>query len=344
MMKKKMFFAAATLSAAALIVSGCGNDKKKDVSSSQDVVWYMPKTVSNLSHQAMVEEAANRLIGEKLDVRLKFKLIDSSMYDQKMNVIVSSGESYDICFTTSWTNNYFKNVKQNAFLDISGLLDEYGKDIIEKSDKGLLEKMKMNGKLYAIPSQNPFATPTANTLKKELVEKYNFDYKNAHTLRDYEPWFEQIKKNEPGITPILSIEAPTNKRYNDDSIPGLRYDEQEGKFVKYFDIPEVIDDLRTRNDFYKKGYFAKDAATQKDYLTEAKSGKYAVMQCSYYTEDGSKSTATYGFECVDSFVSPGLITTPGVMVAMNAIGINSKHPEKAMQLLDLIWKDPEISN
>lgn len=344
MMKKKMFFAAAILSAAALIVSGCGNDKKKDVSSSQDVVWYMPKTVSNLSHQAMVEEAANRLIGEKLDVRLKFKLIDSSMYDQKMNVIVSSGESYDICFTTSWTNNYFKNVKQNAFLDISGLLDEYGKDIIEKSDKGLLEKMKMNGKLYAIPSQNPFATPTANTLKKELVEKYNFDYKNAHTLRDYEPWLEQIKKNEPGITPILSIEAPTNKRYNDDSIPGLRYDEQEGKFVKYFDIPEVIDDLRTRSDFYKKGYFAKDAATQKDYLTEAKSGKYAVMQCSYYTEDGSKSTATYGFECVDSFVSPGLITTPGVMVAMNAIGINSKHPEKAMQLLNLIWKDPEISN
>ena len=68
------------------------------------------------------------------------------------------------------------------------------------------------------------------------------------------------------------------------------------------------------------------------------------MQCSYYTEDGSKSTATYGFECVDSFVSPGLITTPGVMVAMNAIGINSKHPEKAMQLLNLIWKDPEISN
>ena len=147
MMKKKRIFAAATLSAAALIVSGCGNDKKKDVSSSQDVVWYMPKTVSNLSHQAMVEEAANRLIGEKLDVRLKFKLIDSSMYDQKMNVIVSSGESYDICFTTSWTNNYFKNVKQNEFLEISGLLDEYGKYINEKSDKGLFEKMKINGKL-----------------------------------------------------------------------------------------------------------------------------------------------------------------------------------------------------
>ena len=115
--------AAATAAAAALVVSGCGGSKKEEASGSSDVVWYMPKTVSNLSHQAMVEEAANKLISEKLDARLKFKLIDSSMYDQKMNVIVSSGESYDICFTTSWTNNYFKNVKQNAFLDISGLLD-----------------------------------------------------------------------------------------------------------------------------------------------------------------------------------------------------------------------------
>lgn len=343
-MKRKVFlFTTAAISAVTLILSGCGSGKEKETNSSS-IVWYIPKTVSDLSHQAMVEEAANKLIGEQLDARLKFKMIDSSMYDQKMNVIISSGESYDICFTTSWTNNYYKNVKQNAFLDISELLEKYGQDILQKSDKGLLEKMKTNGKLYVIPSQNAFATPQANALKKELVEKYNFDYKNAHTLRDYEPWLEKIKQNEPGIIPILSIEAPRIERYNDDSIPGLRYDEQEGKFVKYYDIPEVIDEFRIRNEFYKKGYFAKDAATKKDVLSEAKSGKYAVMQCAYYTEDGSKSSATYGFECVDSYVGPGLITTPGVMTAMNAIGINSKQPEKAIQLLNLIWKDPEISN
>ena len=69
-----------------------------------------------------------------------------------------------------------------------------------------------------------------------------------------------------------------------------------------------------------------------------------LQNTGYYTEDGSKATATYGFPCVETYLETGVITTPGVMVAMNAIGVNSKHPEEAIKVLNLIWKAPDLSN
>lgn len=44
--------------------------------------------------------------------------------------------------------------------------------------------------------------------KKDLVEKYNFDYKSVQTLKDLEPYLETLKENEPGITPVLDIVSP----------------------------------------------------------------------------------------------------------------------------------------
>lgn len=327
--------------------SGCGTKANE---ASNEIVWYMPKAIENMSDQTLVEDEANKLFEDKIDAKLKFQLIDAGSYDEKMNVIISSGESFDICFTTSWTNNYLKNIQRNAFLDISELLNEYGKAILEKSDKRIIEALTTDGKLYAIPSQIPLVVSNSRVIKADLAEKYNFDYKNAQDIRSLEPFLEQIKQNEPGITPLLvtgnsEIAWSMPERYNDDSIPGLRYDEEQDKFVKYYEIPEVESHYRTINDYYIKGYIAKDAMSKTDYMSEAKSGKYAVLNgTGAYTEDGSKSAATYGFKCAETNLGSGVITTPGIMTAMNAIGINSKHPEKAIQLLNVIWEDPQISN
>lgn len=347
-MKTKKILSAVLASVCTLtLFSGCA---RKANEANNEIVWYMPKAIENMSDQKMIEDEVNKLLEGKIDAKLKFRLIDAGSYDEKMNTIISSGEAFDICFTTSWTNSYLKNVQRNAFLDISELLKEYGSAILEKSDKRVIDALTTNGKLYAIPSQIPIVVPTSRVIKADLAEKYNFDYKNAQDIRSLEPFLEQIKKNEPDITPILvtgnsEIAWTLPERYNDDSIPGLRYDQEKKEFVKYYDIPEVESHYRTINDYYKKGYIAMDAMSKTDYMSEAKSGKYAVMNgTGAYTEDGSKSAASYGFRCAETNLGSGVITTPGIMTAMNAIGVNSKHPEKAIQLLNIIWEDPQISN
>lgn len=348
MKAKKIMSGMLAVTMSAALFSGCAQKKTEE---DNEVVWYMPKAIENMGDQKLVEDEVNKLLADKVDVKLKMRLIDAGSYDEKMNVIISSGEEFDICFTTSWTNSYLKNIQRNAFMDISAVLEEYGKAILEKSDARVLEALKSDGKLFAIPSQIPIVVPNSRVIKADLAQKYNFDYKNAQDIKSLEPFLEQIKTNEPGITPILvtgnsaELAWALSDRYNDDSIPGLRYDQETDEFIKYYDIPEVQDYYRTINDYYKKGYIAKDAMSKTDYMSEAKSGKYAVLNgTGAYTEDGSKSAATYGFGCAETNLGSGAITTPGVMTAMNAISTNCKKPEKAIQLLNAIWEDPQISN
>ncbi|MEG2669039.1 MAG: DUF3502 domain-containing protein, partial [Oscillospiraceae bacterium] len=86
-----------------------------------------------------------------------------------------------------------------------------------------------------------------------------------------------------------------------------------------------------------------DAFTKQD-AAEGQSGKYAVLKdTGAYTEDGSKSSAFYGFPCVETLVGKGLIP-PQNMMNGNAISVTTKNPEKVMQMLNLIWKDPHMSN
>ncbi len=101
---------------------------------------------------------------------------------------------------------------------------------------------------------------------------------------------------------------------------------------------------RILHEWYKKGYFPKDALTVND--TEAKkTGKYAVMRdAGTITEDGEKSSASYGFPCVDLEVENHGVASADDFRTGQAISRTSKHPEEAIKILNLVWKDPYISN
>ena len=330
------------------LMSGCGNTK---TASGDNVIdWYMPKASDNESGQELVEKEANKIIEEKLGVTLKFHLIDSGSYDKKMNTMIAAGEDFDLCYTTSWTNNFIENSRKGAFLDIGDLLSKYGKNIIEKSDEAMLAAPKIDGKTYAVISQTPYSSTSSRVIKKDLADKYNFDYKNAVTLEQLEPFLKDIKENESGITPILvsaSGVLPMQKtgRYTDDQVKGMIFDEEQQKYVISLEQEENIKSYKKINEFYKKGYISSSAITIQEYTTEAKTGKYAVMRnTGTYTEDGSKSSAAYGFPCVETYLGQSTVNNGALYSAMNAVSITSKQPEKAIQLLDLIWSDPELSN
>ncbi|RIE00979.1 ABC transporter substrate-binding protein [Cohnella faecalis] len=229
------------------------------------------------------------------------------------------------------------------------LLDKYGQDIKKKVDPRAWKAVTYNGKIMAIPAQTPYTQPIGFVFKKELVDKYQFDYKNVKTLKDLEPFLEKLKKNEPDITPIMAFArggmAGVALLDYGSIIDGVVYDEKNGKPVLTLDVPDYVDHLRTVNDFYRKGYIAKDAAVKTDFLAEAKSGKYGVLKDSGgYTEDGSKSTALFGYPTVESLYGYPIISTDSMIQAATAISKTSKNPDRAMMLLNLIWQDKKLSN
>ncbi|KRE64613.1 DUF3502 domain-containing protein [Paenibacillus sp. Soil750] len=351
-----------------VVLSGCSSDKKEEptatgtssaapkttaaVEPSKELVnisWYMRKPIDTMKDQEAIEAEANKTIKNAVNANLHFNFIDAASWEDKMKLMSASGEPYDLVFTSNWTNPIDSNVQKGAFLPLDDLLKKYGQDILAKVDKRSWKSVTYNGKIMAIPSQSPFTTPSGIVFKKDLVTKYNVDYKKIKNLQDLEPFLETIKKNEPTITPLLVTKtvSAAGDHIADHTIvtKGIRYDEKGGQLVLEIEIPQYVNNYRTMHDYYVKGYVAKDAAIKTDFTAEAKSGKYAVMRDSGgYSEDGSKSTALFGFPTAESLVYYPIIATSNMVGAATAISKTSKNPERAMELLNAVWKDKKLSN
>lgn len=346
-MNKKMMSAAL----AAAMAMGCLPGTAVNVLAEEEpvvVTWYMPKSNDKMAQEEEVEAAINEVLRERVGAELDFKFIDSGSYNEKMNTIISAGEEFDICFSCSWLNKFITNAQKGAYVDISDLLQEYGQDILAKQEDYVWQTVTVDGGIYGIPGQGYYSQSKSFVFKKDLVEKYDFDYKNATTLRDLEPYFETIKENEPGVTPVLlrKLRAPANNRYTDDSVTGLQFDEEQQKFVRSDEMIGAEDSTwRIYYEWYQAGYTAKDEAAMSDVTSETKTGKYAVVgDPGAYSETGEKSSAAYGYDCVETYIGNGVLSNGGITSAANAISITSKHPDKAVQVLNAIWADPELSN
>ena len=63
---------------------------------------------------------ANKIIEKKVGAKLDIQYLGWGDYAQKMNVIISSGENYDIAFA----NNYVINAQKGAYADLTELVQE----------------------------------------------------------------------------------------------------------------------------------------------------------------------------------------------------------------------------
>ncbi|WP_338131380.1 type 2 periplasmic-binding domain-containing protein [Cohnella rhizosphaerae] len=228
--------------------------------------WYMPKPIDNMKDQAAVEAEANKVIKEKLNAELHLNLIDNAGWEDKMKLISAAGEPYDIVFSTYASNRISDNVQKGAFLPLDELLQKYGQNILAKVDPRAWKAVTYKGKIMAIPAQTPYAPAGAHVFKKDMVEKYKFDYKSVKSIKDLEPFLAEIKKNEPSMIPLLATANGTAAGvtlYDYTTItPGISYSEKDGKIVKILGVPENKENYKTINDFYKKRLYCQGCGHQ----------------------------------------------------------------------------------
>ncbi len=339
----KRFVAVMLLAVMVFSFSACGRKDTAKDDGIYTVNWYMQKPVSDMSHQKSVEAEVNKILEERVGARIKFNFLDAAQWENRVNVMIASNADFDILFAGGKFHEY---ARKNAFLDITDLLDKYGSDIKAKTDDFAWDAVKREGKIYGIPGQTFYVPYMSFAIKKDLAEKYNLDYKNLKTLDDIEPFLEKIKKNEPNMYPIIATAGdgfprPKSDRYVTIMEDVVYYDTDTDKFVPYTDNVDEFDTFRKINEFYKKGYIAKDAASKTELTGEIKSGKYAVFSGRM---DATKTTNLYGFECVESDPTFGIVSTDNVLNAASGISRNCKNPEKVIKVLNEIWKDPYLSN
>lgn len=324
------------------LLSGCGK-KAETNESGQEVVeltWYQ---VGDAQKDAqLVLDEVNKYTTEKIGVKLNIIDVGWGDYNQKMQVVINTGDKWDLCFTCSWTNDYLQNAQKGAFLELDDLLTKEGKEMYDAIDPRFWEAAKVGGKTYGVPSEKEIGNMPMWVFNKELVEKYDIPYTEIETLEDLEPWLATIKENEPDVVPLYLTRDYTAPTYMDkiqDPV-GIEYGDAELKVQNVFQTEKMLSTLDTMRKYYQAGYINKDAATASDdksikrFVTKGDGQPYAEL---IWSKD-------LGYEVVATPIMETQITNASARGALTAVNKNSDHPEKAVELLNLINTDAYLRN
>lgn len=351
------------------LLSGCETDKQNAQSAlngSERADGLAPVELSYYyvappqKNQQAIEDALNVITKEKINATIQLNALDFGNYEQKMTVMIASGEKFDLAFTASWFNNYFANASKGAFLPIDDLLDQYAPLTKAGVPAKIWEAARVNGHIYGVINYQTMAAGQGIMVQKELADKYSFDWKAVTKQSDLEPYLKAVKNGEPDKVPLEFSTATDLFNLNmngfdgigDAKSPGvISLADSELKVVNQYETEKYKEFITMMHNWYKKGYLRKDASTIKDISADRTVAKYAAIMpagldfdtTSGYDEFG-KMKAISNVEWYDKLITKPLVTTSSASATLTAISKTSQNPERAMMFIELLNSDPEVSN
>lgn len=316
-----------------------------------EVTLYYPGTPQK--DVALVEAEANKYLTEKINATIKINAVDWGQWDNKLNLMISSGEKSDIIFTAAW-QNYTVNVAKGAFLPINDLLESHGQDILKGLDPAFLEGSKIAGENYGVPTNKELAATRGVLVRLDLVEKYNMDISSVKTWADLEPLLKTIKENEPGITPFYMSNSNGNGLLDnldwdylgDASVPGvIKKIGTDTTVMNEVETPEFKETAELARKWYQAGYINSDASTSNVFpKDQAKTGKVFMWADGMKPGKDKEEESYVGFPLTQIELTEPTITTGDASGAMLAISRSSEKPEVAMQVINLLHSDKYLNN
>ncbi len=338
------------LSSLALGLAACGGSDsgKAKAEGPTKIIWYQlgqePKDFDK------VMEKVNEKTKKDLNIEVDMRLIADGDFQQKMGVIINSGEDYDITFVNG--SDYANFGSKDAFLNLNDHLDKELKDYVEIMNPGFITGGSIDGNLYALPVNNNLATTEYWTFDKELVDKYNIDVENVSTIDTLEPVLDAFAEaNEDStITPLgqtrTSAYVPFDNIMGGNVPLAVPLEGKTDTIVNLYETEELQSYLGKMHDFYKKGYVIKDAAT-------IANNPFTLEQKTWFAQRqtggsiGSSKSLLEGIKHSELIMKPlgtAYNTTGYARVAMHAISAGSKKQEEALKLLNYVNTNKEVAD
>lgn len=291
-------------------------------------------------------ENANKIIEKELDVHLDIKYIGWGDYDEKMSVIISSGENYDIAFA----RNYVINAQKGAYADLTELYKKEGKELYESLDPAYIKGNIVDGKIYAVPVTGNVTAQQMLSFNADLLKKYNLDISGVNSYEDLEPLLAVIKEKEPSIVPFaLTKFRTTSDNFSypiDNEMPfAIDLEGDTTKIVNPYQVERYVNHIRTLHKYYKAGYIPADAATSDNTFDLAQPTWFVREETQGPADFGdSLLTTVAGYEILSRPITKAYKTNSTTQVANFVISNTSKNKEKAMEVLNLLNTNRELLN
>lgn len=290
--------------------------------------------------------AMNEYSISKIGVGVEFTYLDWGVWSDRVTAMLNSGEEFDIMFTNS--DKYSAAVSLGAFADITDLLSETP-ELKSFVPELVWDGVKINDKIYSVPTYKDSSQTQYWVWDKELVEKYGVDYENINTLDDLDPVVRQLQDEikagnisdtdyaftlaKDGVNGFLmNYEGPINAL-------GVRYDDSNATVVNVFEQDDIMQSLEYLHQWYQDGIINPDAAT----LDQGPSWVIVSSGQGFPGADVSWSTGRGKPTVSHPFAGP-VYSTSTILGSANAISSSSKHQAEALKYLELCNTDPVMRN
>ncbi len=312
-----------------------------------------------------VEKAINEYIEPLIGANITFHIVGWDDWTDKAVNALQSGEKMDMIFTADW-REYMVEVTGGLLLELDELVADYGAGITSTLPKTFLDGVRVNGKLYGIPTNKELCVPEGFIVNATAAKEIGWDLENHGivTTADLEPWLKAYKDKYPNNYPYLMDGAAgrwTDEPWCPDWI-GVANNcvamkmakEADGTFdetiYNIFATEEQKAHIELMYKWGEAGYInPENALSTFDYNGTFGRGEFLVF-CNPLKGNNIKGAEMYAanktvdFEYDEITMQPKYVVTTHAGGSMFGIPVTSKNPAKAMQFINLMHCDEKLVN
>lgn len=314
-----------------------------------ELVWAFATWGTTPPETGKVEAAINTYLETK-GAGFKVKLLPIGIADwtQKVNLMLASpSEPLDLfyCGGTLFQNS----VSKGQLVPLDDLLASQGQALIRTVGSTYLLADKVNGVQYGVPSLRDMASGLGFLITQEYADKYKLDAGSIKRLEDITPILAAIKKAEPDFYPLsmnTGFEVTRSIIYDNLSDNfGVVMLDNPNKVVNFFETAEYKQRLQLYRSWYQAGYISPDAAASNETAVSVmKAGK----ACAQFTANKpgivTENELSTGRKLEFADITSAVLTTGGVQSVSWAVAHNTRNPEKAALLLNMLFTDQTLIN
>ncbi|MDF2927428.1 MAG: extracellular solute-binding protein family 1 [Paenibacillaceae bacterium] len=311
------------------------------------LVWYLRGTKPKNAEAVIAK--ANEITKAKINATVDYRFVEPGDYDQKMQLIMGAGEEFDICWTSSWSNNYVSNASKGAYLQLDDYLAKMPKLKAVLPEK-VWNGVKVNGKIYGVNNYQVIGGPQGMSFRKDIIDKYKINLDNVKSVSDLTPILEQVKAQEPDLV-MVKYGIPFVSLYGESGITprveDFLIDTNTWKVGSYMYADDsIVKHYELMRQWYQKGFFPQNVATaaEGDQSLEKAGKLFAQFEVAKPGAD-VELAQKYGYEVmVKPLTKPLFVTKATLTSTLNAVSRTSKNPERALMLLELMNTDKDLYN
>lgn len=350
MMNKKRI-AAGGLAAALTITSlaGCAGGNGKNNGETTEVSWYLSGVKMDSSWDD-VWNKVNELMTERYNLKLNINMIDGQNFSQKIQMMNASQEAYDLAFTSNWANDYSTNVANGSLLDLTDKLPDVAPKLWDDLSDVEKKSAAVNGRIYAVPNWQVQARALGFDFAKEVLDQTGMKLEDFHDFDDLGTYYGKVAEINPEYNMQNAANWQTAMTYYGyvtlvkEGLPGVIDLNKEGKpvVINQFATDDFMNFCKTMRSFVEKGYFPAVSDNKKYDGTGLIRSSGGMMNWNPGSRVANQRNKKY--EIVDTQISKALLSTESVISTMTGVGVNSKHPDEALKVLEIMRTDKEIYN